>query len=504
MPVLYAGERIIPAPFVSISKSFFRSGDDEKLGAGFNITLRGTLLPGKGTPYTDGSSFTTATGYPADQTVTRNASGIMSKMAAIRDLFAEDGKLLHIYACDLSDEEIACYPFVQGDVTFNDGTWVNDADYEVTLFAPLVSGTLNGTKFSVFPSGEDAHLTPYIKSAEESWNIEVAEPENDVKLKQHSFRVTHNLSAVGQRVYFPSGSNHLHGIITKQPWEWAKHWCESKLIANPVPTVFSSGMASGILNAPSGYLTAYNHLRSVTPDIRGGSYAVNDTWILSSGSAFEDFTVTVQTSIEDGLTNVSVEGSIQGMEVIDYLDPLARVSSSKWETASGLWTTTAPTLYSRSNAFYTGTLHVTPTSTVVGYNPVNGVINYTYAYNDRPANCINSPLVISEVIDVSDNFSTDVFSSLGVPGRASGPILQDIDTVTSPSRLLNIEVVLRPSGCATSPPTNVLQGVNAFIATVSGELSTYGQIFKSQDDQTYSLKSGRFRRTVGWTMGICG
>jgi hypothetical protein len=501
MPVLYRGQRIVPGPLVAISKSHIRSGDDEKLGTGFTLTLTGTLLPNKGTPYTDGTGFTDATADPADQTVTRRPSGLMSKMAALRDLFSDDGKLFHVYACDLSDEQIACYPIVE-DISFNDGTWTNQLDYQITLRVPFISGTLNGTVFSVYPSGEDAWMTPYIKSADETWNVETADPENDVKLKQHSFRVTHNLSAVGQRVYFPSGSNHLHGVLNKEPWEWAKHWCESKLVANPVPVVFSSGMSSGIMNMASGYLTAYNHMRTFTADKKGGVYSVNDTWVLSSGNAFEDFTVTVQSAATEGLTTVSVEGSIQGMETIDYLANNHHVSVSKWEAASGAFNTIASNLYSRASV-YASTLNSTPLTIVVGRNPVGGTINYTYTYDTRPSNCITSPLVLSEVIDIETTNPTDIFSNINIVGRTAGSLLQDMNTTTVQTKTLNIEVVMVPSGCQYGPPTNVLESINTYIAGVSGSL-VGGQKFRSVDSENFSVKGGRYRRTIGWTIGVCG
>jgi hypothetical protein len=500
MPVLYRGERIVPAPLVAISKNNIRTGNDEKVGTGFILTLTGTLLPHKGTPYTDGSSFTDPTADPSDQTVTRRPSGLMSKMAALRDLFAEDGKLFHIYPCDLSDEEIACYPIVQS-VDFNDGTWTSDIDYQIVLTCPIVSGTLNGTTFSVFPSGEDASLYPYIKDSSESWSIETAEPESDVKIRQHTFRVTHNLSAVGQRVFFASGSNHLHGVINREPWEWAKSWCESKLITNPVYPVMTSGASSGILNYPSGYLNAYNHLRTYTIDKGAGAYAVNDTWILSSGNAFEDFSITVQQSADDGLTAVSVEGNIQGLESINYLANNNNVVVSKWEAASGLFNTVSGNIYNRANV-YNGSLHTTPLNSTIGRNPVAGTINYNFTFNDRPSNCIASNVIISELIEIEVTNPTDIFSNIAIVGRSAGALLQDMNTSTAAGRLLNIEVVYKPSGCLYGPPVNIIEGINSYIAAYSGSIGT-SQIFRYTDTENSSIKTGRYRRTIGWTLGNC-
>lgn len=500
MPVLYRGERIVPAPLISIGKGNIRTGNDEKIGTGFTLTLTGTLLPSKGTPYTDGSSFTDNTADPTDQTVTRRPSGLMSKMAALRDLFSDDGKLFHVYACDLSDEEIACYPIVQS-IDFNDGTWTSQADYQIVLTCPLISGTLNGTTFSVFPSGEDASLYPYVKDSSESWNVETAEAESDVKLKQHTFRVTHNLSAVGQRIYFASGSNHLHGVLNREPWEWAKSWCESKLVVNPVGQVFSSGAISGIMQWPSGYLNAYNHLRTYSIDKSAGSYSVNDTWILSSGNAFEDFTVTVQNSAEDGLTTVSVEGSIQGMETINYTAPANPISVTKWEAASGLFNTVSGSLYTRANV-YNGSLNTIPLTSVVGRNPVAGTINYTLTFNDRPSNCIASNLILSEVINIEVTNPTDIFSNIAIVGRTAGALLQDMNTSTAAGRLLNIDLVYKPSGCFYAPPLNIIQGVNAYIAGYSGSIGT-SQIFRNTDTERTDPKNGRYGRTIGWTLGNC-
>src|SRR5690606_3496765 len=133
---------------------------------------------------------------------------------------------------------------------------------------------------------------------------------------------------------------------------------------------------------------------------------------------------------------------------------------------------------------------------------------YTYEYDDRPCNFVTGAL--SEVITINDNDPTDVFASLTVLGRAAGPILQDIGTVTAATREVSIELVMAiPTGCdsgncgvlITSSPRNQ---VNNLLCCLEGELTdAYNQVFKSQDTSSWSPKTGRYTRTVQWTYTNC-
>lgn len=231
-----------------------------------------------------------------------------------------------------------------------------------------------------------------------------------------------------------------------------------------------------------------------------------------SSNAIEDFNVTVRTNSETDITTVSIEGTIQGLESRDYgtnpgdYDIIEQAYSS----AESYWNFVQTRILSRAQ--YIGeaeanrVFHPLPLLKSTSHNPSKGTISYSYEYNDRPCNFISGSL--SENFTIVDNYPTDVFASLPVLGRARGPVLQSISTVTEQSRGITIEVVMPPAtGCTsvaqlyTNKPTGEIESILCDFQT---ELTTaYEQVFKTQDTENWNPKTGRYTRNVSWTFQNC-
>jgi len=134
-------------------------------------------------------------------------------------------------------------------------------------------------------------------------------------------------------------------------------------------------------------------------------------------------------------------------------------------------------------------LNAVPVSNVNGKNPQTGVITYSYSYNNRPSNMIAGAL--SEVVTVTDIYPGDVFAQIPILGRAEGPILQAINTYTARQRQLSIEAVMTPGTLVPDSSAIVV------IATPTGT-----QVFKSNDQVSYSVNTGRYTRQVAWTYEV--
>ena len=117
-------------------------------------------------------------------------------------------------------------------------------------------------------------------------------------------------------------------------------------------------------------------------------------------------------------------------------------------------------------------------------------------------------------INIQDTYTADVFGSIMVPGRANGPVLQDMGTVTSPKKAINIDVIMPYySGAslvnsagftalfAASPVTQVDEIVVAFNAYLTG---VYDQVFVDNSTDSWDIKTGHYQRSVSWTLGDCG
>jgi len=487
--VSYGGKKLVPAGFLHISKSYQETEDGTKIGSTFAINYLGKTLAYKGSPSSDGTFWTT-TGYPPDETPTANQHlrNLLRKQEAIRDLFSEDGLSFEVQSDDGS-APMKCNPRVKS-VNFSNALWYNIYDYNVELEADMLYG---GTFIS--PSGED-RFDYLISSAKDSWQLEFDEQAESVELP-NTFRLGHTVEAKGKRFFDENGD------LVREAWENGKLWVQSRLGLDS-----SKIRSSGVINNPSFY-TGRNHSKSETIDESAGTYSVLENWIISSGAALEDFTVTIKQSNQIGLTSVSIDGTVTGLETrdSDY-----RISQTKWVAASGKFDTVEPQLITRAQAYSGKTLNVKPLSLTIGKNPLTGVITYSVEYDDRRSNII--PGSLSEVITIVDLFPSDVYASIGILGRDAGPILQPIYTITETSRQLSIEVVMEQSGVTDNslaglanlfnydrPSFNpATSGIVANIVLAASPIQFVGttQVFIKNNTETWSPFERRFSKNVEW------
>ena len=487
MSVKYNGNCLIPGPFAGIDKSYQRTGAGNVIGSEFTITLTGKLFPDRGSPSASGDWYTDDA-YPANEPTTDNFGALLHKQELLRDLFSNDGQLLQFKSC--ADVTLSCYP-TTAIVSFPDQQHYQYTDYTITLTAPFISGLLVEDDFS-----------EYISSATETWGLETTDiyegPELDV-----TSRLTHSVNAVGKKVYNGTGA-------ISEGWEQAREWVLPRL---GLDTVYLNGTSG--LNLPA-YYTGYDYIRTENTDELGGSYDVTETWTISSGSAIEEFSISVNTSQDSYIDRVSAEGNIRGLE--ERSSDYYTVSNNKWTNALAKYTnligsSDINTIYNRARD-YSGysNLNPQPLSTVVGKNPTNGTINYTYDYDTRATNYVSGAKF--ETISVSNTYPTDVYGEVFALGRVGGPVLQDLGTVTKASRALAVDVVMQPySGVnslttqagitalfANNPKTQVDELVDAFQADLA---STYSQVFTDGDTDDWDVRTGRYTRNVSWSYGQC-
>lgn len=488
--VLYDGNRVIPAPFVSIQKRYDRTDDGEKIGSVFSIQLSNDLVAFAGSPASD-QSLWTAGGYPADEDIGASArlGSIIRKQEALRELFSEDGKTLEIQSNDGS-QPMKCNPIVV-DIQFQDGPWFNVCKYTISLEASTI--TVNG-----IPISEDS-FPEYISSATESWDFATDESTPESVELNRTYTLTHSLSAKGKRYYDENG------ILVKPAWQWARDWVITRLGFDS-----TIALSSGINNLPT-YYGGYNHVRSNQLDENGGSFSATEAWILSSGSSLEDFNVQISTSNEDGKTSVSVDGVIRGL---DERNGNFNIIRSKINNAEARWSGVQSVLLTRAQAYSGKTLNIIPLNTTIGKNPAQGTINYNFSYDNRPSNVITDSK--SEVITVNDNFDIDAIAVIGILGRTAGPVIQFLNSHKENTRSLNIEVVFDPeifnSGSITNrfvnnhpvvrepTKTEIQEIVNAVNPINAGLLNNAGvpASIKALVEQGTTWDGSRFGLNITW------
>ncbi|MHA2031151.1 MAG: hypothetical protein ACW99Q_17360 [Candidatus Kariarchaeaceae archaeon] len=490
--MFYGDYEFSPVPFVTLNKVYDRRGDDVKVGVTYNLNLRGWLVG-----------------------IGSGVDGMITLQRELRDAIATDGDYFRII-CD-SNVILECFPRPEN-LQFDEGEhrWMDECPFSIDFnyyVEPVNEGVGGfGEDTAVFP--------PHIKSATETWEVEPV-PEANYYLFNHSagtdsppyqLRVAHNVAAVGKTYYNDSG------VIRKEAWEEARDYIIPLLGYDADKT-----LGSGTFNFAIDNWGEYNHMRVQSIDENQGSFSVNETWLaINTGVAWhnssvtESFNIQARTLREQVRSYVTINGSIQGLETRSYGSNPGdfTISQDKYAAASGYWETVKDSIriYPRANVVAQRegfTLNVNPITKIEGHNPHQGIITYSYEYDDKPSNCISGAK--TETIIVNDSHPTDVFAQILVLGRGQGPILQDLGTVTNFVREVQISAIMSGNDiCPNDSITNFLTVNNPssdvdnilcqFLLDLSG---TYGQVFKHSDNESWNPKEGFYSRSVGWTATDC-
>jgi len=198
------------------------------------------------------------------------------------------------------------------------------------------------------------------------------------------------------------------------------------------------------------------------------------------------FTVSKRTSIEDGITSISVDGTIKGLRTASPTAPFAAADrEERYRNAKAYWAGVQPNLLGVA-ALYVASAGVNPKprTAVDSHAPSDGVVTYQAEFTTQPDPTV--PGALSEMITVADTRAVPVVVQQAIPGRADGPILQDLNTVTAKEREVSLEAVF-PAGTTTAPSVSLDAWAPA------GDV-----VKKSRDVATWSPTTRRLVQTTSW------
>ena len=169
-------------------------------------------------------------------------------------------------------------------------------------------------------------------------------------------------------------------------------------------------------------------------------------------------------------------------------------------------------------------LNVIPISTSEAHNIQKGTISYNYQFDNKRNICTG---VLSSNVTVDTNFPTDVFAEAFVLGRALGPVLQDLGTITSAKKSISIEVKVIPPrdidgysmnnvSCPLYVGGNIYQTITGIANSLkpygdqttalgykSNKLNQAGQVYTSTDSENWNPIDGSYNIQVSYTYQPC-
>lgn len=222
----------------------------------------------------------------------------------------------------------------------------------------------------------------------------------------------------------------------------------------------------------------------------------------------EEFQISREQSLENALTTVTVNGTVQGMSV-----ELGTKSIERFIAASGAFFGTIQTLIrDRAIEIIPSNTCLTDSAvqTTLGFNQFNGTITYSSRFDNRFLT--SNPNIRDEKIDVSFTLQSDVIAIIPIPKKPDGPILQDQETKTGLQKSLKITYTMTPSGIDCGEVNTVNQGIleqealtesnilinNTPLLNTRGEKPVATKVFKTADQYTFNRQSLVFTRSTTW------
>jgi hypothetical protein len=523
-----------PAPFVAISASPLRN-KNAYFGNRYTITLSGTIVAN------DTSIRLDSPMAPVD--------GENSSEAALRDIMAVQKDLVDFFNVEPNDEasSVARLEITPGgnnpaisfnirfeSINFEEGTYVALCKYTITLIAEKES-TL----------GAETQPEDLLEDFNESWSFEIdnnyghPDTTGDNRLSSRSFIVTRTITATGRnsptRTLKQSATDALRDDELNSPpydkpaWMQAMAFIEN--YANPETTLNASKITDLLLYDRSKLGTfldssysPYNHSRTSSIDKGAGTVTVTDSWLLARGGdkALENYTSSVATSRDNPYVKVSIQGSIKGLAPKEFTDsqfadntthansPFSKAREHYNSISNNGNFGVGCAIFKRADNVVAQSLNSQPLSVSLGTNEITGEITYSLEFDNRPSNYFTN--VLFENISVNDTYPGDVFATIPVLGRPTGPILQFTFGRTEYRRDISIEILIDYTDLGYGTDRNALllrkPSINEPIAgqlrDLIGILSPANEpgirkYFVSPPTESWNPKEGRYTLSIGWT-----
>lgn len=222
----------------------------------------------------------------------------------------------------------------------------------------------------------------------------------------------------------------------------------------------------------------------------------------------EEYQISRETSTDNALTTITVNGSVFGLAAESDAG-----STVRFVKASGAYFNTVKDLV-RARALSIAPddtcVGAKPIRTTLGYNIPNGVITYSQTFDNR--HITDNANIVGEKISVNYKLAADVIAEIPIPGKPTGPILQDQETVTALEKNIKIQYTMAQpdNDCDQLEAADFasLESIalaesdilinNTSVAHVRGEKPNKQGVFKISDGYSFDRDTLVFSRDVTW------
>lgn len=291
-------KRLVPAPVVGINKNFIFTPDGRPISSTVSLSIKGTLLPNRGSPSSTGW-HTNTTSSPNDELFNNTDSTkfdcLLAKEELLRGELSVTGVSIRFEPTGLT--AVTAYGKIKS-MSFDPDLWVIRSNYNIEFEAGMINrGTGNFYEDTFGLNASGLFLTACAD------NVTVSEREDGTGVKD----ITRALTATSNAVY---GSGAIPGSGV-EPWMNAKAWCLDRLAQFPI-------VSGDYYLTPTG--TQYNVITTESVDRFGGTYSLNQRYIYNVTNYTEQRSVsrTYEYNLtgNEGPSNlrIVVNGTIQGLD----------------------------------------------------------------------------------------------------------------------------------------------------------------------------------------------
>lgn len=492
MPVIYKDKALVPAPYVSITTNKDYGEDGTLLKTSFVVTLDGKLFS-----YMGGLMASGTEGREPDLGVTplQRQDKIQEKQLALLKHFKqEEGKTdedpgwLEIDGWEGGASIIKFNPRIKS-IDFKQGPWSDYVEYTIQLETDTM--TIGSTVI-----GEVQDETALEKQVQESWQVDQSDESG------RSFKLTHTLSVGSKRFYNTTEWKEAYDQCKKAIKKKLKGKVEEITDLGPKKDEDLDTYFQGNLFGANAKLYDYNV--SLTSDEGTGKVNASETWILydientaspiGTAPAIEEYSIEASNSGESFFT-AKISGTIKGLKTTD--------ANSRYANALAKWASVKPEVLNRIKVYYPdmpgSDVDKASTSSSVGVNFNNGVITYSYEYQER---VLPAGFIVEDYISFDFNVARTNPVDIGAPrqyavipvlGRAAGPVVQPLNSAPERGVTVTLNFIRKQPNRYTVPDINQIYSLMQSAVSLD-TLMTF--------EDSFNYTTGKYTATAKYIIAI--